>query len=647
MMLFFLLLFQVISNSEELIPDPLNYQEMPFTVLSYDVRLDLTQYAKREVIGICTIKVVRHIKYDGDYFIFHLNSLKINGIISNGKNLNYASVGDEGSRLFHYRVDYPDNETDTLDFIINYSGVMKTEDGGTMSWGGVHYEEAVLYALGVGFRAPYISTTRHWLPCFDIPQNKAIFRGKFKIPSNFMVASNGYLNAINDNGDGTSEYEWIHDYPTATYLLTFAAGPYKLIDYFDYKIPIQVFSLAVDSVGSAFAYSEVPQMNDCFEGLFGDYPFEKIGYTNVRRGAMEHQTMVSMPRSIIVQLNSQKNSNNEIAAHELSHMWFGNMVTPLDFKHAWLNESFATYCESLWLRCRNGQEDYLKNQVKKANNYLNLISKSEGIFPLYDFPRDLPSSNYPQTIYEKGAVILGMLAWHLKKEGYNFEDVISEYLRIFAYGNAQTNDVFRVLESETNLDWNWFADQWIYKGGWPRFDIIFDEIKDNKYSTRMEILQVQEGNLFINVPLELNFNLSDGTTLDTVLTISNAKTDIEIILPKSVEITDVKANQGKIVAGLYEVSAIKSATSVLDTNRVKFLVQRDGHFININYETSAKKIKVVVVDLLGRTLYQHEENINPGMNSMRFYMDKFSSGVYLLKIQTGDKYYFHKIDFQH
>ncbi|MBX3043601.1 MAG: T9SS type A sorting domain-containing protein [Candidatus Kapabacteria bacterium] len=638
------LIFGVTVFSEQQPPDPLEYREMPFVVLHYDVYLDLNRYTSRQVEGVCTITVARNRTIEGDKFIFHLERLNINSITSNGIDLDFEANGQAGSRLFHYTVGYPDEVSDTVDFVIEYSGVMTAENAGTMSWGGVHYEEAVLYALGVGFRAPYVSTTRHWMPCFDHPQNKATYRGTFKVPDNFKVASNGYLAEVRDTDEGAKEFVWEHNYPAATYLLTFAAGPYVLIENNDYKVPIQIFSLPIDSTDSEFAYSEVTAMNDCYESLFGDYPFEKIGYTNVRKGAMEHQTMVSMPRSIIVRLSVNKDSNNEIAAHELSHMWFGNLVTPLDFRHAWMNESFATYCESLWLRCRNGQQAYLLNQKGKADEYLKLISKEEGVFPLYDFPRDLPSSNYPMTIYEKGAVILGMLDWQLEQEGLKFEELITQYLQIFAYGNAQTNDVFRVIEYETDMNWDWFADQWIYRGGWPIFDIITFSDMPTIVSDEIEIRQVQEGELFINVPLEITYYLNDGSKLSEVVNISDPVTKHRI-LPENPSLVDsIKINEGNIVAGIYELRDFKSYVSVNEGNHVNIPeIYQEGNYLCINYQSAGGEVRIIIIDVLGNTILSRSNYNKSGMNSERIILENLNSGIYFLNITIKNETYTHKI----
>ncbi len=70
---------------------------------------------------------------------------------------------------------------------------------------------------------------------FDLPQDKATYKGTFKVPAHFQAASNGLLKEIRGTTDGAKEYVWEHNFPSATYMLTFAAGPYQLLDYKDYK----------------------------------------------------------------------------------------------------------------------------------------------------------------------------------------------------------------------------------------------------------------------------------------------------------------------------------------------------------------------------------------------------------------------------
>ena len=91
-------------------------------------------------------------------------------------------------------------------------------------------------------------------------------------------------------------------------------------------------------------------MTDFYSKLFGEYPFEKIGFASLNSsfpwGGMENQTMINLAS------NGWKEG---LISHEFSHQWFGDLITCGTWADIWLNESFATYCESLWLGHSVGQ----------------------------------------------------------------------------------------------------------------------------------------------------------------------------------------------------------------------------------------------------------------------------------------------------
>jgi len=626
---------------DELKPNPLKYQLMPFDVLHYDVNIDLREY-KREINGKCSITVKRNVVYDNDYFVFHLKDLNVISVVANSVPINF-SVNEQGSPVnFHYRVNYPNQTDDTVVFVIEYGGLFSSE-GGIYPWGGVHYEDAVTYSMGVGIYAPYISTSRHWMPCFDLPQDKATFKGIFRVPGNFKVASNGLLDNISQLSDGSYEYTWEHKVPSATYMLNFAAGPYQLLDYSNYKIPIQIFSLHTDSLQSDFAYSEVQNMNDCFESILGDYPFEKIGYTNVTKGAMEHQTMISMPRKMIVDLFNKKNSNNVTAAHELAHSWFGGSVTPKDFRHAWLNESFATYCESLWLECRNGRADYYKDLLAKSNEYINVVAIREGILPLYDFPREVPSSNYPETIYKKGAVVLGMLDYELEQKGFDFNDILRKYLAKYADSNVETNDFIEFIENETSLDWSEFFGQWVFDAGWPIIQVEFNDSINNQFSAYHKIKQVQNGKIFNNIPIEITYYKSDKSIETIVYSLSESEIEVNSNIKNDFIYDSVKVNQGNIVVGLYESQNIRVKTSITNNEEPEIDFYQNLDYFNINFHSLNEYNKISVTDLFGNIVYTEEMKISIGMNSFNFRLNNSPSGVYIIKMLINGKFFNKKI----
>ncbi|MBK7033690.1 MAG: hypothetical protein IPH49_10590 [Ignavibacteria bacterium] len=239
----------------------------------------------------------------------------------------------------------------------------------------------------LGFSNNYVSTTQHWLACYDHPSDKATFFARFIVPfSPWKVASNGMeIYTRPPWPEGKAVYTWSESHPTSTYLLTFAVAPYRMIE-MDGVVPHVFYTLSRDSARSARSYSLVPRMTQTFANIYGEFPFDKVGYCNTAKGAMEHQTMISFPVSI-----AQRNDTiNATAAHELAHQWFGDCVSPLDFRYAWLTESFATYSECAWLEELRGDSVYRKAVQEKATNYIRNISLRWRVCSLWRTSRAQP-----------------------------------------------------------------------------------------------------------------------------------------------------------------------------------------------------------------------------------------------------------------
>ena len=340
----------IISATLELsaqpVSSPTEYRPQPFDVQHYELDMTIVNPYSKKVDGRVAIIVRWEQDVEAPSFPVHARGISIDAVTRRGQTLDARAVGNDAVDTFHFRIDLPEPVTtgmlDTL--TVFYSGVMTTE-GGQGAWGGVWYEGQVLYALGVGFHNPNVSATQHWMPCYDHPSDKATFRGTFRVPSDQVVASIGRLEAVNYlPGDPVQEFVWTEDHPTATYLYTFAVGQFEKLELTEVGVPHEVYSLARDTAASRVTYSLVPEMTRMYERHFLPYPFDKVGYVNTRRGAMEHQTLISMPTSEV----DRRDSTSSTVAHELAHMWFGDLVTPLDFRHAWLTESFATFGEALW-----------------------------------------------------------------------------------------------------------------------------------------------------------------------------------------------------------------------------------------------------------------------------------------------------------
>ncbi|MCX7737668.1 MAG: M1 family aminopeptidase [Candidatus Kapabacteria bacterium] len=614
---------------------PTEFIEQAFDVLHYDVSLDLTKAPSPDAIGICRIKFRWTDSPDTNKFYFHLRDLKVDSVFYEKQKIDATPVGDKSSATFHYEVIPPfGKKGDTVISTIYYQGRMTTEPSSPY-WGGVGSRGSSLFAMGVGFYNNYVSATQHWMPCYDLPSDKATFTGSFLVKNDKVVASVGDLIHLSDN---LSErlYVWHTNIPVATYLLTFAVDNYIEINLPGTNPYISIYTLRSDSAASARGYRLVPRMIEAFEQRFGKYPFEKVGYVNTPIGAMEHQTMISYPANLI----RSTDSINMVAAHELAHQWFGDMVTCKDFRDAWLNESFATYCESIWYEYLFGLDKYFENQRAKTDRYLKSIAKQEGVFPLYDFPRTPPSSNYPETIYQKGAVILGMLRYELGDS--LFFGALKFYLEKFAYSSANTEDLKTALEEYSGKELDWFFSQWVYGKGWPLYDFKIDISKNNDGNykfTIYDLKQIQNSSygIYDNVPLEVSFfDTKEQKYFHKVLKI---RKDIDNYTIDSLpEFQGFLFNQGKNVISLLELNyAITDvAERKEEKNTIKIYPNPSSEYINISFPLSFLRMQesdIRIFNVLGECVLSTPAlRATPQEGNFRIDISNLPSGIYYVRL---------------
>lgn len=496
---------------------PTETPSLGWTVLSYDADVTIAEPANRRIAGTNRIRVLRRAGTTDTVLMLHLRVEErtptralVDGLLVPIER--HGSVTDAD---YHYRIPLGRrsevDRTHTVEVL--YDGVMDVEPGAA-PWGGVSYEDSTLYALGVCFHCPWVSATQHWLPVFDHPSQKATFTLRVTVPRSLVAVSNGRCTDTIATTDGMHTFVWEQDEPCATYLLTLAVGPFVEVDIAEAPVAHTAWVLRRDSAAARRSFRLLPRMRQTFERAFGPYPFAKVGYVATRKGAMEHQSLIAINTDLV----RAGDSVFSTAAHELAHQWFGDLVSPVDFRHAWLTEAFATYCEHLWAGELYGRSDYLLGLSTAAGTYLSRIAQREGVFPLFDFPRAAPSSNYPETIYKKGAVVVGMLRAYVGDTAF-FRGLAS-YLQQHAYGNAGTDDLMAAFDRETDRDVAAFFDQWVRSAGWPKLSL---DIARDGAADIITVRQVQQTTdpswpIFTTLPLNVTYlDAVTGALVDTIV----------------------------------------------------------------------------------------------------------------------------------
>jgi len=402
---------------------------------------------------------------------------------------------------------------DTLRFTVFYRG-----RPGNDGFGGFFYLDEFLFTVGQGIHSTPPSMTRYWLPCHDEPADKAYWSVEMTAPRSVLALSNGKLLKKTEQ-DTVATWHWREARPMSTYLMALTVG--DLVYFND-----QVVSLDGDAIDLNFYarpeheamakkdWRRTGEMISFFEEKFGPYPFDSYGMVEVpMRGAMEHQTLTSFSTYLITGSGEYEN----IVAHELGHQWWGDWVTPADWRDIWLNEGFATYCEALWQEHLHGAQGLRTTMEHFAAEYFQEADRL-GAFSLYD-----PTFLWGATVYEKGAWILHMLRFLLGDS--SFFNVLQTYGRRYGVKNATTLDFAQVVAELSGRDLDWFFLQWVYRPEIPEWSATWKcETRGPRiYELQLTIEQRQRAGL-LKAPVEVEIRLRNRALRDTVWVERSAET---------------------------------------------------------------------------------------------------------------------------
>lgn len=315
----------------------------------------------------------------------------------------------------------------------------------------------------------------YWFPCYDFPDDKATSEQYITTGANEIAISNGALIETTYNADGTHTFHWKMNQPHSSYLISLVVGNYaKLTDTYK-NIPVEYYTYHGTEEIARRAFARTPEMMRVFsEKLDFEFPFNKYAQTVVANfifGGMENITATTHADSEILNGGITKDSQlstENLVSHELSHSWFGDLVTCKDWSQAWLNEGFATFMEAAFREQEAGHDAYLAEM--RSNTFLYFLEdglkyRRPIVYDRYRQPVDL----FDATLYKKGALILHMLRETVGDE--MFWKALHNYLIENQNKVVETIDLERAFEETTGQKLDWFFDQWVYKAGFPELRV--------------------------------------------------------------------------------------------------------------------------------------------------------------------------------
>lgn len=439
-------------------------------ILHYDISLDL--YPEEKLIKAETKLTVVPIAQGVDtIFLNFYDDLVISRLSLNGSDVAYHH---DGKKL---AIPYSGGVADTFLISVDYEGQPRRQGLSGFVFGKLNGESLVY-----NINEPDLAST--WIPCNDIPSDKALLDIYLTNDAGRVSVSNGILQGV-ETKNGRDTYHWKTLYPISTYLIGIYSSNY--VSYQDTYLsaagdtmPIEYYVLPEDSAAARTDFADHPQMIRILSQLFGEYPFirEKYGVAAFlwQFGAMEHQTITGIGSNFI----TGNDLIDDLLLHELAHSWWGNAVGPATWKDIWLNEGFATYSEALYLE-QTGGDQALKSKMRSMfNEHFNGT--------LYN-----PAGNmFSTTVYDKGAWVLHMLRYELGDS--LFFNSLRTYYDTYKYQAASTDDFAAVCERVSGKDLEAFFRQWVFEGeGIIKLDYqwFVEKEEDDTYLLTVTVDQVQ------------------------------------------------------------------------------------------------------------------------------------------------------------
>ncbi len=182
-----------------------------------------------------------------------------------------------------------------------------------------------------------------WYPVNDHPSDKAFYDARLNVPAKWVGVFNGDL-ISRATRSGRTVTHWHLASPAASYLITIAIGNYvHRSDTGPHGLPI-TYWVPAHRTSMVLPLRALPSMLSWLQTKLGRYPFDRIGAVVVpSTSAMETQTLLTMGSGAY-----RRTDFREVILHELVHQWYGDTLTPNNWKDLWLNESFAMYVQVWW-----------------------------------------------------------------------------------------------------------------------------------------------------------------------------------------------------------------------------------------------------------------------------------------------------------
>ncbi len=508
-----------------------NLRSDTFDVLKYTIRLEIGNSITKQISGNTSIRFVPK-KINQTKIRFDLLKLTIDSVRFGASTTPYQY----NDTVVTITIPSTLTLTDTSTITIFYKG---QPQGDASGWGGFYFDNAgggdYAYNLGVGFAAKPHNYGRVWFPCFDNFVERSKYEFVITNDSTRRAYCNGQL--LSDIVTGSKRKRtWLMNEEIPTYLASVAVAKYRQVNWTIQTLsgikPITLVGVAGDTSGLKTGFVNLKNCITGFENYFGPYKWNRFGYALVpfNSGAMEHATNIAYPRAVIGTLQYEAT----LMAHELSHHWWGDLITCETQEDMWINEGMASYSAFMFLEWRYGKTRYLDGLKKQHDNLLQFLHKKEGGFrAISGIPHNL---TYGDHVYLKGSDVAHSLRGYMTDNTFfNACKYVMQQKERKSINSIEFRDL---LQTSSGLNLTPFFDNWVLNGGWPNFTIDSTRAtlqQNGFYNVVVHVRQRKFGapQLFTSVPLEVSFFDQNRVQNIRNLVMSGAKNSFTFTLPFS------------------------------------------------------------------------------------------------------------------
>jgi aminopeptidase N len=426
---------------------------------TYEIRLDLRTgdvTFESETIARFTCDT------PGSSTFIDLDAVELHEVVLNGRTLDLSQTPDARIQLDGLEATNELSVKATCEYTRTGTGLQRTLDPVD--------KRAYTYTQFEPFDAHRV------FACFDQPDLKATFVFDVEVPEEWVVISNMRASSRPDEGKSG---RWVFDVTPvmSTYLAAICAGPYDGV--FDKTSQNGGIELAWWCRKSLRKYLDPDELFDITKAGFDffqerfDYPYMIDSYDQVfcpeyKFGAMENLGCVTYTENFIYRskvTEAERERRAEVILHEMSHMWFGDLVTMRWWDDLWLNESFATYMAYL---AKERATRFVTSFVSFANDEKAWAYRQDQLPSTHPIVADIPDVhathlNFDGITYAKGASVLKQLvAWVGEEPFFNG---LRRYFKDHAYANTELSDFLKPLAEESGRDLETWSREWLEKAG--------------------------------------------------------------------------------------------------------------------------------------------------------------------------------------